>query len=175
MKWQDEVWIADIVSIAAEYREVEIKPRWDGKYDVYPKYPIEEGNGRRLEEITWCALTKEEVDNICLRLDAAGLLERVSMGESLVMTVGGFSLQPRQAERVPRCARFVLLMIPKRSREHLIGDLEEEYWTVVLPEYGLFRARLWYWGQTVFIVSNYLWPLIKRILGMAAIWKVMGG
>src|SRR5437763_1135374 len=34
----------------------------------------------------------------------------------------------------PRPARFALLLIPKRNREHLIGDLDEEYRTVVLPE-----------------------------------------
>src|SRR5947209_376105 len=31
---------------------------------------------------------------------------------------------------------FALLLIPKRNREHVIGDLEEEYRTTVLPQYG---------------------------------------
>lgn len=73
-----------------------------------------------------------------------------------------------------RASHFILLLIPKRSREHLIGDLEEEYRTKVLPEYGRFWARLWYWEQTILAIGFYMWPMIKRVLGLAAIWKVIG-
>jgi hypothetical protein len=45
--------------------------------------------------------------------------------------------------RPPRSAKFILLLIPKRHREHLIGDLEEEYSTILVPEYGPRKARLW--------------------------------
>lgn len=74
----------------------------------------------------------------------------------------------------PKGAKFALLMIPQKNREHLIGDLEEEYRTIVLPEYGRFRANIWYWVQTVQAVGFYIWPFVKRVLGMAAIGKVIG-
>lgn len=75
----------------------------------------------------------------------------------------------------PRSAQFLLLLIPKRNREHLIGDLEEEYRTIVLPEYGRFWAGLWYWGQTLGAIGPYLWSGLKRVLGWAAIAKLIGG
>lgn len=62
--------------------------------------------------------------------------------------------------------RMFLLTIPKRSREHLIGDLEEEYRTIVLPEYGRFRARLWYWRQMLWIAGPFIWNKLKRALAL---------
>jgi hypothetical protein len=79
-----------------------------------------------------------------------------------------------EVDRPPRSAEYILLLIPKRNREHLVGDLEEEYRTKVLPEWGPLRARFFYWEQTAVAVACYLWPVLKRFLGLAAIWKVIG-
>jgi len=79
-----------------------------------------------------------------------------------------------EVNRSPRAAEYILFLIPKRNREHLVGDLEEEYRTKVLPEWGPFRARLFYWEQTAIAVVCYVWPVLKRLLGLAAIWKVIG-
>lgn len=79
-----------------------------------------------------------------------------------------------EAGRPPRIAQFALLMIPRRNREHLLGDLEEEYRAIVLPEYGQFWARVWYWVQAIQALGFYSWPFLKRVLGMAGIWKVIG-
>jgi len=49
----------------------------------------------------------------------------------------------------PRLAQFILLLIPLRQREHLIGDLEEEFETIVVPKYGLKLARLYYAWQVL--------------------------
>ena len=73
-----------------------------------------------------------------------------------------------------RSAQFALLLIPKRNREHLIGDLEEEYRTLVLPQYGQFWAGLWYWAQTSWAIGPYLWMGVKRLLGLATILKLIG-
>lgn len=88
----------------------------------------------------------------------------------------GNKLTSRRGEvnRPPRSAEYILLLIPKRNREHLIGDLDEEYRTKVLPEWGPLRARFFYWEQTVVAVVCYVWPVLKRLLGLAAIWKVIG-
>ncbi len=75
----------------------------------------------------------------------------------------------------PPTARFLLLLIPKRNREHLIGDLEEEYKTVVLPQFGKFRAGMWYWAQTLWAIGPYLWVAFKKALRWAVIIKLIGG
>jgi len=71
----------------------------------------------------------------------------------------------------PRCARFLLLLVPKRNREYLLGDLEEEYLTIVLPEYGDRLARLWYWWQVAISIAPLLWTQIKRTAGFVLLWK----
>ena len=38
----------------------------------------------------------------------------------------------------PPVAEFCLLLIPLRHREDILGDLEEEFKTRVVPEYGIF-------------------------------------
>jgi hypothetical protein len=74
----------------------------------------------------------------------------------------------------PRLARAFLRAIPKRNREHLIGDLEEEFQTVVLPQYGYLLACCWYCEQVTLAIGNYLWPTIKKILGLSALYKLIG-
>jgi hypothetical protein len=49
----------------------------------------------------------------------------------------------------PGSAKFLLLLMPKKDRGSLLGDLEEEYRTYVLPEYGPAKARWWYWWQVI--------------------------
>jgi len=83
-------------------------------------------------------------------------------------------MRSSKADHPPRAAQFILLMIPKRNREHLVGDLEEEFRTKVLPEWGPLGARFFYWEQTAVAVISYVWPLLKRLLGLAAVWKVIG-
>jgi hypothetical protein len=79
-----------------------------------------------------------------------------------------------QCNRTPRFAQFALLLIPKCSREHLIGDLEEEFQTIVLPEYGSFWARCWYFEQVAIAIGCYVWPTIKKILGLSVLYKLIG-
>lgn len=75
---------------------------------------------------------------------------------------------------VPRYAHFLLLLVPQKSREHLIGDLEEEYRTVVLPRYGTSLAVLWYWMQTMWVIGPYIWAGVQRAVGLEIIWKLIG-
>lgn len=96
--------------------------------------------------------------------------------ESVVATTLASDNQadPFKKSSPPQVAQFALLLIPKRNREHLIGDMEEEYRTIALPKYGRFLACAWYWEQTAIAVGRYLLPVIKRILGFAVIWKLIG-
>lgn len=73
----------------------------------------------------------------------------------------------------PRSAKLLLLMIPMRDREHLVGDLEETYQTVVLPEYGTKIARIWFWWQAVLAVVPFVWEGMKRLAGLALFLKII--
>lgn len=73
----------------------------------------------------------------------------------------------------PRTAKFLLLMVPKRDREYLIGDLEEEFQTILLPEYGLRAARLWYWWQVLSSITPLYWGQLKRFAALEFIAKIL--
>jgi hypothetical protein len=71
----------------------------------------------------------------------------------------------------PKVAKFILLLVPKHHRENLIGDLEEEYATILLPEFGVRKARTWYWWQVTLSVGPLLWAQFKRAAAFAWLWK----
>lgn len=79
----------------------------------------------------------------------------------------------RQPLGPPNAARFLLLLIPIRHREHLIGDLEEEYIAVVLPKYGLKKARAWYWWQVLLSLVPILWSEVKRVAGFVLLLRAL--
>jgi hypothetical protein len=55
----------------------------------------------------------------------------------------------------PNGAFFVLdLLLSKTDRAVLPGDLEEEFTTSILPNYGARRARFWFWTQTVRTIAR---------------------
>ncbi len=54
------------------------------------------------------------------------------------------ALQESALQEPPSFPKFLLLLIPKNNREHLLGDLDEEYRTILLPEFGSKKALLWY-------------------------------
>ncbi len=58
--------------------------------------------------------------------------------------------------------------LPKRDRECMIGDLEEEYRRVILPKYGGRVAARWYWWQAVRSV-------IAASGGRVRVWLSFGG
>jgi len=62
----------------------------------------------------------------------------------------------------PHGAQLLLLLISTKNREHLLGDMEEEYTTIVLPEYGRSRAWFWYWWQAAISVASHLWAQLWR-------------
>ena len=74
----------------------------------------------------------------------------------------------------PPLAEFILLLIPMRDREHLIGDLEEEFRVIVLPKHGLFKANLYYWWQVIISLFPYILRFFKRALGVAVFFKLIG-
>ena len=80
---------------------------------------------------------------------------------------GRAASRPSLAEaehKPPRFPRFLLLLIPKRNREHLLGDLEEEYLTIILPDHGGLLANLWYWWHALI-------SLVSQLVGLVLFWK----
>jgi hypothetical protein len=62
---------------------------------------------------------------------------------------------PRQLP--PRFAEFlVYLIVPKSSREAILGDLEEDF-NEVREKFGLRHAKFYYWWQ----VGRSAWPFIS--------------
>ena len=66
---------------------------------------------------------------------------------------------------------LLYLFLPKACREHVPGDLEEEFWTVVAPKFGPGYARAWYWLQ----VARSVWPLLwGRMMKLATFGSMVG-
>ena len=57
---------------------------------------------------------------------------------------------PTTGNHTPKLARLLVSLFFRRGvREHLLGDLEEEFQNDLLPEKGLRAARRWYWKQAI--------------------------
>jgi hypothetical protein len=65
--------------------------------------------------------------------------------------------------RPPAGAKYLLLLFHKKYREGLLSDFEEEYRTVVFPQYGAFRAKLYYWMQVLSCFLPVLWWLLEKL------------
>lgn len=48
------------------------------------------------------------------------------------------------------------LILPRALRDHVLGDLQEEFYEQVFPKYGLARARWWYRGQVLKSIRFYI-------------------
>jgi hypothetical protein len=71
----------------------------------------------------------------------------------------------------PKGAQFVLLLAPKEMRENLVGDLEEEFRTILLPQYGAPWARLWYRWQVAAALVPLIWAQARRVAGAMLLLK----
>jgi hypothetical protein len=69
------------------------------------------------------------------------------------------------AFRPPAGAQYLLLLLPKKYREGLLGDLEEEYRTVVLPRHGQIMAQFYYWAQVVGLFVPLALRFVEKLLG----------
>ena len=75
---------------------------------------------------------------------------------------------------VPRRAELILcFLLPPATRANMLGDLEEEFRTRMLPIFGVRVARCWYWTQAVRSVIVVLWSTIIRVVAVGAGSKVL--
>jgi hypothetical protein len=98
-------------------------------------------------------------------------LTRYRKVESTLRRLETLAHSGKLANSPPRAAKFILLMVPRRHREHVIGDLDEEYTAILLPEYGPRKARICYWWQVAISIGPLLWAQIKRGAAIAWLWK----
>lgn len=78
---------------------------------------------------------------------------------------------PALLQKPPRFPKFLLLLIPKNNREHLLGDLEEEFHSILVPEFGVRKAGLWFWWHVCISIGPLLWAKVKRVVGIVWLWK----
>jgi hypothetical protein len=73
---------------------------------------------------------------------------------------------------IPLLARVIFLVIGKRNREYLVGDLEEEYWTLIVQVRSPFQAWCWWCGEALCVAVAYFWKGIRRVVGLAAVARM---
>lgn len=107
-------------------------------------------------------------------LSALGIGLFLTRDRSVARILSKIEALPRDGKFVaspPRTASFILLLIPKRHREFLLGDIEEEFATKVVPQYGTTVGALWYWWHVLISIWPFLWALAKRIAAFVVIWR----
>lgn len=89
----------------------------------------------------------------------------VVVGLVLLGALIGASKQKKLYASTPKFGEYLLyLLLPKRDRENLIGDLAEEYVEVQL-KFGTMAANIWYYKQ----VFTSAWPLILKAIRIGLI------
>src|SRR3546814_2010143 len=83
-------------------------------------------------------------------------------------TVEHVSAPPQRAELVLRFA------LPKDQREYLIGDLEEEFRSEMVPKFGYRIAARWYWVQVLKAVAAAFGARLRVWLGISALTSAVG-
>lgn len=79
---------------------------------------------------------------------------------------------PEPQPSPPLNAEFLLQMFVRREdREHVIGCMEEDFRTRVLPRYGYWRAIAWYWWEVTWTVLYYVWDHARRLVGFGLLAK----
>ena len=72
----------------------------------------------------------------------------------------GFGRAMIRSPGLPKFASFLLrTLLPRRARDTVLADLEEEYHSDVLPALGRRGARAWYWREAASLMR---WYLIAR-------------
>ncbi len=64
--------------------------------------------------------------------------------------------------------------MPKRDREYILGDLEEEFRTDFLPKFGPEKARRLYWWHAVRSVFAVALGRVRWLIRVAAVGWLVG-
>ena len=86
--------------------------------------------------------------------------------KGLLETAANMSCTP------PSWANFLLFcFLNKKDRQSIIGDLQEEYETEVLPQFGPRQAWFWYWSRAL-SAAAYRNPICRWLLIGGAVFNV---
>ncbi|MBV9960115.1 MAG: hypothetical protein JO360_16940 [Acidobacteria bacterium] len=142
----------------SQSKKWKMQSRKDGRIVITPELPDAEANKRQLsledfeewwmKKVSDMALSREEIED-----------KNVATNQSTELVI---SAPPKRAEQA------LLLMLSKEEREHLIGDLAEEY-SEIESIHGERFANLWYSKQAVASA----WPLIWKALRWG-VWASIG-
>lgn len=104
------------------------------------------------------------------------ILDPTSLSHGLKISSPGLEL-PRATKTtdpaIPVMAeRLLLLILPKTDCEYLLGDLEEIYWTDILPRHGPRYAKWWYRMQVLRSTGHILLKslLVLRLVDKLTDW-----
>ena len=83
----------------------------------------------------------------------------------------------------PNVALLLRMVLPRETRENIIGDMEETFRTIHLPRHGPFWARCLYLRDVFWEIASAIWRCIRWFVGAgflakAADWisqKLSGG
>ncbi len=91
--------------------------------------------------------------------------------------LGSLQSKPKETDSLippPMHANLLLsFCLSRTEREHILGDLEEEYRKYILPRFGFQKARMWYWWQVITSIT----PVIILRIGalVKLVWAIKGG
>lgn len=71
-------------------------------------------------------------------------------------------------QRPPKFAEYLLYFLPKKEREPLLGDLEEEY-REVYKKFGKGKAKFWYYCQVAMSFWPYIARAVKKLVGLGVV------
>lgn len=78
-------------------------------------------------------------------------------------------------DAVPQRAELILrFALPKEQREYLIGDLDEEFRSEMVPKFGYRVAARWYWVQVLKAVAGAFGARLRVWLGISALTSAVG-
>jgi hypothetical protein len=77
------------------------------------------------------------------------------------------NLSADESPSPPRFFEFLLLLIPIRQRDHVVGDLEEEFRSITVPKYGKRLASILYAWQVLIEIAR---AVITGVRGVAFGW-----
>lgn len=75
----------------------------------------------------------------------------------------------------PKNAKLILtFLLPRKNRDYILGDLDEDFLHNIIPDYGEKIAKRWYWFQTIRTILEHN-SLTARIINIIDAFKKSNG
>ena len=94
--------------------------------------------------------------------------------EVQALGLDGHPVEPGEAVDPPEHAELLLHLVPRRDREYILGDLEEDFRTAFLPKFGPEKARRLYWWHAVRSVLAVVLGRVRWLIRVAAVGWLVG-